>query len=47
MNSQLLHMSISGKGYITSSQITKIVNMFGTPASKDAIEKFMTVSYHY
>ncbi|XP_063684874.1 calmodulin-like [Bolinopsis microptera] len=31
-----------GRGYITSCQITKIVNMFGTPASKDAIDKFMT-----
>ena len=33
-----------GRGYITSCQITKIVNMFGTPASKDAIDKFMTVT---
>jgi len=30
-----------GRGYITSNEILKIVNMFGTPASKDAIEKFM------
>lgn len=30
-----------GRGYITAAEITKIVNMFGTPASKHAIDMFM------
>lgn len=30
-----------GVGYITSNEIQKIVNMFGTPASREAIDKFM------